>query len=109
MTQSGGSAKAAPTMNWLITRMNGEITVHRTGCENLEEAQDDASTNPGEEALAFIPVSVERRRDSQLDDVYVEEGFALLCSAMDLPPFEEALERVVTIIVNEAIKLKITD
>jgi hypothetical protein len=95
------TAPLRDTMNWFLVRSDGRVYAACLGARSLEEAQADLGED--EQVIAFIPFAI-AEYITRWDDPGTEAAFALVAALSATAPTLQALEKLVTAIVQAAVK-----
>ncbi len=93
------------TMDWFLVEQNGKISAYSLGYSTLEEAQKFyEEEGSGEKVVGFVPFNI-REHVEKFDDPDVVDAFRIIDALGATDATLVGLEKLVTAIVQEAIKV----
>lgn len=93
----------ADVMNWFVTEMDGELFASCVG--DADQHREDLEMSEDEKVVAFVPFNIEDHL-SKYDEPDTEGAFEIIRALSYVPATREALEKLITAVVREALKAK---
>jgi len=90
-------------MDWFIIESDGRVYANLFNCKSLEEMQAELADQ--ERAIAYVPFDI-KEHVREYDDPDIVDAFGLVAALRRTTPTLQGLERLVSVLIEAALKAK---